>query len=199
MLHRHNQQTGNALFLILIAVALFAALSYAITQSGRGGGSIEKEQMAINVAVYQQYLYGIDTAIDRMMITGSTISDIVFYNTPNDHSSGACTSGQHCIFAPEGGGVTYLRTFTGKENLAASLTYQKNANFTSFGTASGQDLHVLGFGVTLAECEYINKQLGVAAVGVGLTDNGLIGGEVQQCQAGPPGTGYGYIYFFQTS
>ncbi|HEY8190982.1 MAG TPA: hypothetical protein VIG74_01055, partial [Alphaproteobacteria bacterium] len=59
-------ERGNVLFLILIAVALFAALSYAVTQSSRsGGGDANSETNLINSATLTQYPAGLRTSIIR--------------------------------------------------------------------------------------------------------------------------------------
>ncbi len=59
---------GNALFLILIAVALFAALSYAITSSSRGSGSIDRDQAEIAAAELIQYTTSIEQAVNRLRV-----------------------------------------------------------------------------------------------------------------------------------
>ena len=50
------REEGNVLFLILIAVVLFAALSYAVTSSTRsGGGSVSKDKAKSYAAAIVQH------------------------------------------------------------------------------------------------------------------------------------------------
>lgn len=102
-----RQEKGNALFLILIAVALFAALSYAVTQSGRGAGTIDREQNLIEAAKVIQYAGVLRSATTRMLLTGTTVDTFQFGTNDVSGDVIPCTSGADCLFAPEGGGVLW--------------------------------------------------------------------------------------------
>ena len=93
MIHS-NRQSGNVLFLILIAVALFGALSYAVTQSTRStSGGVDNETQTINTAVFLNYIVAIRTAAARMQFQG--------VETPKlSPIGGRCSAGAaDCVFA----------------------------------------------------------------------------------------------------
>lgn len=106
----HRSQHGNVLFLILIAVALFAALSYAVSVSMRnGGGSAANEKTETEVASVLQYFTGMRQAIDRMRLNGCDDAQISFertgstaYTNPNSPADKRCH-----VFSPNGGGISY--------------------------------------------------------------------------------------------
>lgn len=109
-------ERGNALFLILIAVALFAALSYAITNSGRGAGSIDKETAQLGASQMMQYGAELERAIQRMhVINGIPIENLDFRSDKILNNSGAnpnisnnsCTDTSCQIFHKDGGNVTF--------------------------------------------------------------------------------------------
>lgn len=63
-------QRGNILFLILLAVVLFAALSYAVTQSMRGGGKdASNENVQAGAAAISQYVALLRSEVQRLMLT----------------------------------------------------------------------------------------------------------------------------------
>tara|TARA_B100000686_G_scaffold332632_1_gene397606 strand:- start:782 stop:1525 length:744 start_codon:yes stop_codon:yes gene_type:complete len=130
-------QSGNALFLILIAVALFAALSYAVTNSGRGGGGIDRETAQISSAQVVQYGAAIEQAILRLrLINGCQDTQISFERAPYDgsdtdyfYNNGVSDFSCH-VFHPNGGGVAYT-------DLPAGLNDGSDYFFHSYSCISG--------------------------------------------------------------
>lgn len=71
MITKRSSQRGNILFLILLAVVLFAALSYAVTSSMRGGGKDGSGEKA-DLLASQIFQYGalIGSSMQRLQLVG---------------------------------------------------------------------------------------------------------------------------------
>jgi len=166
------KESGNVLFLILIAVALFAALSYAVTQSSRsGGGDAAGETNLINSAQLTQYPAGIRTSIIRMIVNGADVNTLEF-NTPADYAN--CTAGfGRCVFHPAGGGATSMMA---PGNLmdggtAGQWIFNGANEINLVGTTVGGDAptaataDMIAFlpGITSVLCRRINDELGIGA------------------------------------
>lgn len=106
-----KHQNGNALFLILIAVALFAALSYAVTQSGRGGGDINKEELSLEASRLVQYAAAVENSIMRIRISGGHRKNEVSFTGPGSDNSN-CTTDTCEVFNDSAYGVPYIKPDT---------------------------------------------------------------------------------------
>lgn len=104
-----RQQTGNVLFLILIAVVLFAALSYAVTQSSRGGGNTAAESARLDASRILQWYAKMQNDYMRHAVLKSIAYDDIRMSGGNGWT--ACSTGVDCLWAEEGGGVEYPQTY----------------------------------------------------------------------------------------
>lgn len=99
-----KKQQGNVLFLILVAVVLFAALSYAVTQSSRSGGGVDSETDQLNMAAYGSYISSVRFGYQRLRLKGVSPDDMTFSKASSD----ACiANAERCLFHPDGGGVVF--------------------------------------------------------------------------------------------
>ena len=161
---RHKNQKGNVLFLILIAVALFAALSYAVTQSSRSGGDAGRETNILNSAQLTQYPNQIRTAILRLVIDGRSMTSLEF-NDPSDFETPA-----NSVFHPEGGGAVYQEAPSDMMDDGNPGVWSYNLEFevpeigiTDAASLAGNDLIAFLPGIRLEVCQRLNHQGGVTA------------------------------------
>ena len=157
-----RSESGNVLFLILIAVALFAALSYVVTQSTRsGGGSTEREKNILSSAQMTQYPTALRTSIIRLVLGGVGIENVKF-NAPG--AFGASTNAE--VFHPQGGGATYQAAPAELMNGGlAQGVWVYNADFEVPGIgldgSGGNDLIAFLPNVSTGVCLQVNEELGL--------------------------------------
>lgn len=170
-----NPNFGGVLFIILIAVALFAVLSYAVTTSTRSGsGDASKEQNQLLASQFLQYGSAIETAIQRMRISNGCNETQISFENPivSGYTNANAPANYFChVFRPEGGNVS-IRSF----NVGGTSFYPRfNANNCVIGIGTGSlypcpltgvDLimHIQAIGSDASQfqgfCMALNKDIG---------------------------------------
>lgn len=172
-------ESGNVLFLILIAVALFAALSYAVTQSTRGSGSADGETNLISSAQLTQYPAGVRTAVVRMLIGGVAVDELLF-NDPSAFSTADFTGAgatpvanrKRAVFHPEGGAATYQLapadavTAAAGANPLGTWFYNaqvqiQNIGLTNATGGTGNDVVAFLPHINSGICRRVNEEMGL--------------------------------------
>lgn len=150
-----SNESGNVIFIILIAVALFAALSMAISTTSRYDGSgnkINKEEERIKASEMLEYVNNLTTNISRLRLNGCSAEQISFENdTVSGYDNPLSPSDETChVFSSAGGGMTYK---------AYDSIYTGSYVISNVGT-SQTDL-ILDIRTSKTRCEEINTLLGI--------------------------------------
>lgn len=166
---------GNVLFIILIAIMLFAALTYAISNSSRGTSNMDRERGTIGATDFMAYGSSMEKTVARLLSNDNSENGISFENTIWKLYDGsnvmganaACTSAACKIFDTAGGGLE-PKTFP-----AISVSSPANTDVQS-GHGVVYALKVNGVGTTSHDlvlmiaildqntCVQINNALGIA-------------------------------------
>lgn len=108
--NRHGER-GNVLFYIFIAVALLAALSYAVANSTRGNvQQITSERARLYAAEMIEFSNVMTNAVAQLRLRGVDVDELCFDDTgwgTTDYDHGGCTDDLNKIFAPSGAGLTW--------------------------------------------------------------------------------------------
>ena len=156
-----RKQSGNVLFLILIAVVLFAALSYAVTQSSRGGGNADSEATKIAVSEAINYVSAVRTAITRMKIAGVDNDNFCFDHTSwghTDYNHAACADNTTQVFHADGGGVAWSNPPQGI-NDGTPWLFNGNNRIPNVGTTA-LELTMILPNVTEEACREFSEAVG---------------------------------------
>lgn len=127
---KRSFESGNALFFILIAVVMLAALSFAVMQGSRGGAeSLSAEKTRLVATEILEYADVVAKAVAQTRLRGFEDTQISFENSAvGGYANANCTDEQCKIFSPSGGGVNYIApNAEGLDQASAAATTFVNA------------------------------------------------------------------------
>jgi len=169
----NTEEKGNVLFIILIAIALFAALSYAVTQSSQQPGHfVEDESLSLDIAQLLTHANSIRSVVHNMIANGVDPANI---STLKAGDAGFDTSPHNTkIYHPYGGGISYTTT-TGK---ATGILIHDSLTIVDVGTGSAELVFIARI-PNETYCQQINNTLNdspVVPTVIDITATGMLAG-----------------------
>lgn len=155
----HNE-TGSSLFIILFAIALLAALTYAISQQSSGTMGLSEEKVRLLATDVIDMGNGLSETTARLRLHKVSDTEISFENSVIIGYANAKCADETCkIFSYDGGGKDW-------ETPVPEISSGKNWGFTgdlaiqNIGSSSA-DLVAILPGLSSALCTRINVMLGI--------------------------------------
>ncbi len=169
-----SDQSGNVLFYLFIVVALLAALSYVVAQSGRGGVSgIEKNRSVLVASEILDYSNMIETAFGQLRLRGCNLNEISFENSVvSSYVNPAAPTDMSChLFDLNGAALNWQdipqNAMTSDERYGQ---YYFNATNDKTGTLSTDSDLLMIAEINLDTCVAINEHLNVDPASPPLND-----------------------------
>ena len=172
-----NTEQGNVLFLILIAVAMFAALSYAVTSSNRSSSNASNEASLISSSAVTHYPAQVRTMINKMIFKGLDLIELEF-NKPEDLAT--CSNPKVCVFHPQGGGAIFgsvppdaLEAGAPTNGWTFSSIWEVVEVGSSVTTSfAGNDIMMFITGVKEGVCNKVHQKMGITSIpNIGFPDS----------------------------
>ncbi len=106
---RNSTERGSAFFIILIAIAIFAALSFAVMQGSRVSQSqLSGDQARLAAQDIIQYANAVEKAVQALRLRGCSQQEISFEGAEDGQWNGNSPSDESChVFSLQGGKVHY--------------------------------------------------------------------------------------------
>jgi hypothetical protein len=171
---------GNVLFIILLGIALFSALSYVVSKGLRNSsGSISEDKAQLTATEILEYAKNMRETVKRLHIDGCDVNraGISFYSTsfttPDDYQMSDVPERCH-VFHPKGGGVKWTAPPKELSHLGATeyaylgwmSIYGVGKNDADFpGDPERAKELIMLTHVSPQVCKFINAKLGITAAG----------------------------------
>ncbi len=152
---------GSALIIILIAVALFGALSYVVANMMRGGsGNISEEKAKIYAGEIIDYAASIKRAVQNIQISNNCSDTEISFETAGltGYTNGTNTKCQ--VFNANGGGLSYVPPSPYYTD-ATEITFTGENQIDHSAGSSASDLLFILTDIAPEICLQINEKLNI--------------------------------------
>jgi hypothetical protein len=160
-----HKQSGNVLFIIIIVIAIFAALSYTVGNMMRGGNAekVRDEKIGLYVDEVLDYARQVKQAVQSLRISnGCDVTEISFTRQSGDAYEHSPTASDSCkVFHVSGGAINAA---------SPSLDITTNDYFftgslgvSGIGSDTEAELTLILRGVGREFCGQINANMGIGA------------------------------------